>query len=66
MPTVRRIMTCAGLEDLGPGQQPLQRRKIGKLTVQHGPDRLYGSMEVLKVEQRLGRDNPGNANLVMR
>ncbi len=53
-------------EDLEPGQQPLQRRKIGKLTAQPGPDRLYGSVEVLKVKQRLGRDNPGNAGLVMR
>ena len=53
-------------DDLEPGQQPLQRRKIGKLTVQHGSDRLHGSVEVLKVKQRLGRDNPGNADLVMR
>ncbi len=53
-------------EDLKPGEEPLQRRKIGKLAVQHGLNRLHGSGEVLKVQQRLGRENPGNAELVMR
>ena len=53
-------------EGLKPGQQPVQRRKIGKLAVQHGLNRLHGSGEVLKVQQRLGRENPGNADLVMR
>jgi hypothetical protein len=37
-------------EGLEPGQQPLQSRKIGKLAVQDGLDRLYGSAEVLEVE----------------
>ncbi len=53
-------------EGLKPGQQPMQRRKIGKLAVQHGLNRLHGSGEVLKVQQRRGRENPGNAYLVMR
>ncbi len=53
-------------EGLEPGQQPLQRRDIGKLAIQHGLDRLYGRAEVLKIEQRLGRKNPGNADLIMR
>ena len=53
-------------EGLEPGQQPLQRRKIGKLAVQHGLDRLYGGGEVLKIKQRLGRENPGNADLIVR
>ena len=53
-------------EGLEPGQQPLQRRKIGKLAVQHGLDGLYGGGEVLKIKQRLGRENPGNADLIMR
>ncbi len=53
-------------EGLEPGQQPLQSRKIGKLAVQHGLDRLNRSAEVLKIEQRLGRKNPGNADLIMR
>ena len=53
-------------EDLKPGQQPLQRRKIGKLAVQHGLNRRHGNGEVSKVKQRLGRENPGNADLIMR
>ena len=53
-------------EGLEPGQQPLQRGEIGKLAVQHGLNRLYRSGEVLEVEQRLGREYPGNADLVMR
>jgi hypothetical protein len=44
----------------------LQRRTIGKLAVQHGLDRLYGSGEALKVKQCLGRENPGNADLIVR
>jgi len=38
-------------EDLKPGQQPLQRRKFGKLAVQYGLNRLHGSGEVLRVKQ---------------
>jgi hypothetical protein len=53
-------------EGLEPGQQPLQRGEIGKLAVQDGLHRLYGGGELLKVEQRLGRENPGNADLVLR
>jgi hypothetical protein len=53
-------------EDLKPGQQPLQRLKISKLAVQHGLNRRHGNGEVSKVKQRLGRENPGNADLVMR
>ncbi|MGH3418556.1 MAG: hypothetical protein ACRDOD_03025 [Streptosporangiaceae bacterium] len=52
-------------EDLEAGQQPLQRRTIGKLAVQHGLDWLYGSGEVLKVKQCLGRENSGNADLIV-
>jgi hypothetical protein len=37
-------------EGLEPGQQPLQSRKVGKLAVQDGLDRLHGSAQVLKVE----------------
>jgi len=37
-------------EGLEPGQQPLQSRKIGKLAVQDGLDRLDGSAEILEVE----------------
>ena len=53
-------------EGLEPGQQPLQSRQIDKLAAQNGLDRLYGSGEVLKVEERLGRENSGNANLIVR
>ena len=28
-------------EGLQPGQQPLQRRKIGELAIEHGLNRLY-------------------------
>ena len=56
-------MRAKGLE---PGQQPLQRREIGKLAVQHSLNRHHGSGEVLEVEQRLGREYPGNADLVVR
>jgi hypothetical protein len=53
-------------EDLEAGQQPFQRRTIGKFAVQHGLDRLYGSGEALKVKQCLGRENSGNADLIVR
>ena len=50
---------------LQPGQEPTQRRLIGKRTVDHGFGRFGGSAEVIEVQQDLGRNGPCHADLVV-
>jgi hypothetical protein len=53
----------ADTERVEPGQQTLQSRAVDYLAAQHRLDWCYGRGEI-KIEQGLGRKNPGDANLV--
>jgi hypothetical protein len=53
-------------ERLEPGEKSVQHRPILQRAVQDGLDWLHGCVELLEVEQSLGREDPGYTDLIVR